>query len=170
MNRNECSYRSATCGGCKTGYVEYNDKCVEQCGQAIDLAFLLDASGSISKAEFNLQLKFIEQVADRFHVGTGQLDAQVALGTFHNKSSLWGSFGQFTTNGALNSKINSITHPQGNTDTRAGIKMMETHIFETERKMRPASANVARILLVITNDNQLPHRVSGPLFLLQPRQ
>ena len=99
--RESCSYYSAVCGACRAGYVDVKGACLEQCDRAVDLAFLLDASGSISKSNFDLQLEFTRLLADRFKIGTGKYDAQVALGTFATHAKIESRFGAYPSNSLL---------------------------------------------------------------------
>jgi len=77
------------------------------CEGQVDLAFLIDASGSVTQANFNKQLDFVKEVVTKFDIGKDK--TRVSVSTYDTAFTL--SFGLDTYVCALRHAQLAGTHP-----------------------------------------------------------
>ncbi|RNA13431.1 chitinase [Brachionus plicatilis] len=101
--------------------------CVEECSSNMDLAFLIDSSGSIQSRDFIRALEFVENA----------VNIETYLNTTHSKDDLI-------------ERISMINHMRDVTFT--GEALNEAFkIYSSERGMRDSSLGVGKIIIVLTD-------------------
>ncbi|XP_063427264.1 collagen alpha-1(XII) chain-like [Mytilus trossulus] len=130
----------------------YFSSCTCACHDKVDLAFLVDSSGSVGSANFVKVKNFVASSLNRFIIGNRDTLASVAtfsstpheevkLNSFHDKLSL------------INA-INGIRYISGGTNTGQALKFVGSNIFQPSSGDRIDARNV---LVVITDGRSNNH-------------
>lgn len=124
----------------------------------VDVAFLLDSSGSIqSSGEHNYQIMkdFIKGIVKSFKIGPD--DTTVAVATFSSKSKfqIHFDFTEYTTTADIVDAIQNIPFYDGYTYTGDALDRLREDLFPLAR------ANVPHILIVLT-DGRARDKVDEP--------
>eukprot|EP00040_Diaphanoeca_grandis_P019479 m.102871 g.102871 ORF g.102871 m.102871 type:complete len:1482 (+) comp27446_c0_seq1:169-4614(+) len=146
-----------------------SDECTKQtvagdalfaCGP-VDLMFLLDSSGSfnipsIGGTPRNFQdnvLTFVDAVASRFDVGLDDDQTRVGVSTFSGTADLRIALGEHGDMCGLSESISTIPYVGGPTYTSLGLENVLFELMKEGQGLRPAPANVRRVLVVLTDGN-----------------
>ncbi|XP_051958842.1 integrin alpha-X [Xyrauchen texanus] len=163
MIHDQKSSKLAICGptipkNCK-GFTSYNGMCfisennvvkppipssLRDCPGQIDIAFLLDGSGSVGWNNFNTMKRFVANVIKRF---AGR-DAQFAIAQYSVYCSIHYDFIQLSQKSTWEENVMNINYMGGGTLTANAIIQVVNDLFTPARGARP-SAN--KILLVVTD-------------------
>lgn len=119
-------------------FFHFSEKC------QIDLAFILDGSGSITFINFLKILDFVKNVTKQLEIGPNAVE--VAAVSFSDYARVEFGFGAFNTQNALNVAIDSIQYDAGGTNTASGIRTARLGVFQ--HNSRP---NAVKVGLVITD-------------------
>ncbi|XP_061188685.1 uncharacterized protein LOC133196852 [Saccostrea echinata] len=110
----------------------------------IDLAFMLDGSGSIAFLNFLRMLEFVKNTTKQFEIGLNAVE--VAVISFSDYSRVEFGFGQFNTHSGINTAIDNVQYDAGGTNTASAIRTARMSVFGYNS--RP---NAAKVGLVITD-------------------
>lgn len=110
----------------------------------IDLAFIVDTSGSIGYFNFIDMLGFMKKVTRGLNIGPG--DSQVAVVSFSNTARLEFGFEEHQDHASLERAMNIINYDAGGTATNKGIKLARESVFETSSRK-----SATKVALVITD-------------------
>ena len=115
------------------------------CTASIDLAFIVDSSGSINEKDpnnWNTVLRFVERVVERFD-NIGSDGVRVGLVVYSNNPEV--SFFLNTHNNRQNTvnAIRNVPYIGGTTNTAGGLEFMNDRIFNGNNGDRPGVPNVA---------------------------
>ncbi|XP_062612911.1 uncharacterized protein LOC134274667 [Saccostrea cucullata] len=110
----------------------------------IDLAFMLDGSGSIAFLNFLRMLEFVKNTTKQFKIGSDAVE--VAVISFSDYARVEFGFGQYNTHSAINTGIDNIQYDAGGTNTASAIRVARTSVFGYNS--RP---NAVKVGLVITD-------------------
>ncbi|XP_078393458.1 integrin alpha-M-like, partial [Cetorhinus maximus] len=110
----------------------------------IDIAFLIDGSGSVIDKDFDKMKSFIKAIMQRF----SKTDTQIALAQFSHTTRIEFTFTQY--NQAINKKslVDKIWQIRRGTSTPSGIKYVADNIFTSSAGAR---AGAKRIMITITD-------------------
>ncbi|XP_026018700.1 integrin alpha-M-like [Astatotilapia calliptera] len=114
------------------------------CPTQVDIAFLLDGSGSVSVSDFQTMTTFVEDLIQAFL----SIDAQFSVSQFSSLPRVHFYFKKFSSSGSLKTEIDGITQLGGSTDTAGGIRHVVNNVFTPQRGSRP---DVKKVLIVITD-------------------
>ena len=128
-----------------------------QCDRPVDLAIVLDKSGSIcANKGSNCQnwkdmTGFAEKLADAFKIGTTELHAKVALVGFGTDATVEFGFNAHQTNGAVKRAIRSSQYHRDfangqATNTAAALSLVRNTVLKSAR-----SPEIPRIVVVVTD-------------------
>ncbi|KAF4015776.1 hypothetical protein G4228_007372 [Cervus hanglu yarkandensis] len=112
--------------------------------QEIDIAFLIDGSGSIDRADFKRMKDFVRAVMD-LSKGT---DTQFSLMQYSNLMKTHFTFSQFQTTRSSRSLVDPIAQLNGLTFTATGIQKVVRELFH---RRNGARTNARKIIIVITD-------------------
>jgi len=130
------------------------------CNRVIDLAFLVDESGSICDTDTGPRLsdgscnnwdnlrRFIVAIIDEPTLLIGPNDARVSLVTFANEGLVKFNFNRYTNKDNLTAAVSSLQHGGGNTNTSGGIFKLLSEVFVVANGDRP---DVQNIVILITD-------------------
>jgi len=126
-----------------------NQACGGVCKKAIDLGFIMDASSSVRRINYNKVKSFIKDLSDEFMIGA----SATRFGIIHYSNSARLDFTPRDTayheRTALKAKIDSIVYSYGGTRTDRALRMAETEFFCSG--CNPAGK--PKVLMVITDGN-----------------
>ncbi|MXQ89875.1 hypothetical protein E5288_WYG014031 [Bos mutus] len=112
--------------------------------QEIDIAFLIDGSGSIDQTDFTRMKNFVRAVMDRSK-GT---NTQFSLMQYSNLMKTHFTFNQFWTSRSSQSLVDPIAQLNGLTFTATGIRRVVRELFHSKNGARKSAR---KIIIVITD-------------------
>lgn len=116
------------------------------CPFAMDVAFLLDSSGSIGQNNYLDMKRFINEVIDHFHISPK--DTHVGVVSFSTQAQTEIRFTSKQTADAIKPSVLNITYQGRGTYIDRGLNKTHMDLFSAQGGMR---TNVPHILLVITD-------------------
>ncbi|XP_042071716.1 integrin alpha-M isoform X1 [Haplochromis burtoni] len=117
---------------------------LEVCPPRVDIAFLLDGSGSVSSGDFQTMKKFVKDLIQSFL----SIDAQFSVSQFSRSPQVHFYFKKFSSSGSVATDIDGISQHRGATFTAKAIKHLVENVFTSHRRSRP---DVKKVLIVITD-------------------
>ncbi|XP_078378137.1 uncharacterized protein LOC144661308 isoform X1 [Oculina patagonica] len=155
LSDTECSEGQRCCPSLDTGCTLQCTKAevLEGCPAPLDIALLIDASGSISRRNFGKFKEFLERLVDRFDIS--ESGTHIALIEYSTDASVQLRFNDFS-GAQLNAvnvkrKITSLPHTRGFTYIDKALALADTEIFSAKGGMR---LNVAKIAIIMTDGSQ----------------
>eukprot|EP00041_Stephanoeca_diplocostata_P038734 m.1547738 g.1547738 ORF g.1547738 m.1547738 type:complete len:2579 (-) comp25261_c0_seq2:183-7919(-) len=136
----------------------------DSCTAPLDLMFLLDASGSIDIPRFggrpgnfqNKVLGLVETMITYYSIGMSVNDTRVGVVTFSDETHLRIPLNGYSTAESLTSAVQAIEYSGGATYTSAGLHRIRTEMMTDANGLRPLSAGVSRVLIVVTDGQATP--------------
>ncbi|RXN35714.1 integrin alpha-M-like protein [Labeo rohita] len=110
----------------------------------IDIAFLMDGSGSVNDVDFNKMKNFVVEMIKSFI----DHDTQFAIAQFSTYCTVHYKFQQVKNAKAWEDAVTKIGQIKGWTNTAKAIKQLVRELFVSERGARPSAS---KILVVITD-------------------
>ncbi|XP_031556840.1 uncharacterized protein LOC116293538 isoform X2 [Actinia tenebrosa] len=144
--------RSRTCQGGSScaGSARQVERCDVQhcphCPNTIDLAFLLDASGTIDDSQWKLTKDFVRGVSSAFHVADN--GTRTAIITFSTLPHLEKTFQEMNEKDIMDAYLDSVTQPRGETRTDRALKLAREHILSDDSGSR---LTVPKAVVMITD-------------------
>jgi collagen type VI alpha len=129
---------------CRSGFSGVN--CERRCGSEYDVTFIIDKSGSIRRERFPFIRNFINDVIDKFEVGTDRM--RVSAVSFSDNSAMEFRFNQHYNKQDVMSAINSTKFTGGRTRTESAIGMMMDQVMRADQGDR---SNVQNYCIIITD-------------------
>ncbi|XP_050959108.1 integrin alpha-M-like [Labeo rohita] len=110
----------------------------------IDIAFLMDGSGSVKNVEFNKMKNFVIEMIKSFI----DHDTQFAIAQFSTYCTVHYKFQQVKNAKSWEDAVTKIGQIRGSTNTAKAIKQLVRELFASEGGARPSAS---KILVVITD-------------------
>lgn len=143
----------------------YNDRLARaEClaGRRVDLAFILDGSGSIGDDTFELQKAFVNTVIDRMDIGDNA--TRISVVQFAEQPRMEIGLTAYSEAKQLQSAIQNIAYLSGATSTGAALQFTLDNVFQEAR-----GGDIPKVVVVIT-DGQSQDDVSRPAQHLKDAQ
>ena len=126
----------------------------DSCPRGIDLAFLIDSSGSIEDLFQggypgifrNNVLAFVSSVVANFNIGVEINQTQIGLVAFSSTAQLQFYLNNFTTVTTVQAAVGETPLANGLTATSDGLAMIQNQIFAEGTGARPVALGVGHIL------------------------
>ena len=112
----------------------------------MDVAFILDSSGSIGRTNYLKQKEFVKQVARSFGVAPGQ--SQAAMVLYSSTASVQARVGQYATAEEFAKAVDALPYERGRTRIDMALDLASTDIFPAARP------GVPKIAILITDGKQ----------------
>lgn len=123
---------------------------VKECKAAVDIAFLVDSSGSISRKNFVKMKNFLKTLVNSFDIGPDA--AHFAIIAYSTKAKTMLKFsdlrGNQITSEAVIKKIDSLPHQRGLTFIDKALRLAEGEVFNTANGMRKVIVKVNASLFI----------------------
>ncbi|XP_078377290.1 cuticlin-6-like [Oculina patagonica] len=114
---------------------------------SVDVAFIIDSSGSIGATNYQNQKNFVKAVAKSFGIAPGKSRAAMVL--FGTSASVQARFGQYATMEEFGRAVDALPYDEsGSTRIDKALDVVATEIFPAAR------ADVPKIALLITDGVQ----------------
>lgn len=117
----------------------------------VDLAFVVDSSGSVGQAGFTLAKQFVAEVADRFPLGASE--TRVGITQFSDNPQLELVFSEGVDRTNIQNKLGSMFWIHGRTETSKAIEFTTANLFNVPRP------EATPVMIVITDgvSSDTPH-------------
>ena len=112
----------------------------------MDLAFIIDSSGSISRRNYAKVKVFVQHVARAFGISPSGTQAGIVL--YSNKASIKAHFGQYLTTEDFVKAVDRLPHERGVTYIDRALRLAASQLFPRARK------NVPKIAMLLTDGKQ----------------
>ncbi|XP_067022999.1 collagen alpha-4(VI) chain-like [Acropora muricata] len=116
------------------------------CQTPVDLAFIVDSSGSIGSKNYLKEKHFIKQLARSFGVAPGQ--SRAALVLYSNSASVKAGFDQYPTLEQFHKSVDDLPYEKGFTRIDLALQKANQEVFPQARK------GVPKIAILITDGKQ----------------
>ena len=135
------------------------------CQNPIDLAFIIDCSGSVKAADFQLGLQFITRVTEYFKIGY-PYGTRVALIRYHATATIMFSFNTYVKKQDVLKAIGEIPYePGGSTRTDLALLEAQRNLFgNPDNGVRAIEFGVPRVLVLLTDGRA----TSGTASVIEP--
>lgn len=112
------------------------------CGLSkVDVTIILDASTSVTEANFQKMRQFAKDLVDKADVDSGSV--RFATLIYSTDVQVQFYLDQFSTRSATKAAIDKIPYIYGSTNSADALKTMHTQVFNRARGDRPAADNIA---------------------------
>ena len=118
--------------------------CERGCSGKVDIAFVLDASGSIRNERFPKVIDFVVSIIEEFQVS--QKDTRIAAVSYSDSASAQFLLNTYQTKQDVQLALRRIKFIGGRTNTASGLRVMIDEIFTSANGDRPDAPNYCFIL------------------------
>lgn len=126
-------------------YIDLATKATEyDCNGKLDLAFLMDSSGSIMSPDYNLQLNFVADVVSALPVSRDHV--QVANTVFGTSATVTFNFDTYTDKADILHDLKHTPKDNGGTNTPEALHLTRTEVFNSTNGARQDARKVAVLL------------------------
>jgi uncharacterized protein YegL len=115
-----------------------------QCSARVDLAFLMDASGSIGQRDFQKERDFVKAMASSFTFARDQTLAAVI--TYNDKANLDIPFGRHLNRDSFRLEVDQVPYTLGQTRIDKALAMATEKVFTRSAGSRPGFPKMVVIL------------------------
>ena len=131
----------------------------------LDLYFVLDESGSVTLANYQLMKEFAENIADSFTIGPE--DVQIGLLSFSSSNVFRFRLNTYSSKAPLLQAIRDIPYATGGTNTAGALDAIRTEAFLESSGARPMNQGIPRVIIVVTDgrSNDMSATVSAAMLL-----
>ena len=109
-----------------------------------DIIFVLDESGSIGSADFNLMKSFVSQLVGRLDIDSG--NTRVGLVTFSSSVGTSFNLNAYSTVASVQAAVDSLRYGGGGTNTAAALAHVRTTMLTSAAGDRSDVPNVVVVL------------------------
>ncbi|CAB4015949.1 von Willebrand factor A domain-containing 2-like [Paramuricea clavata] len=131
-----------------------------KCNRSVDVVFLIDESGSVSRRDFQESLDFVKTMIKAFP-DQKKDGTRFGLSTFSSSYRSHFYLSSYTKQSDYLSAIGRVFFARGGTNLGRALEEILTDQFTEERGLRPEIDGVPRVLIVLT-DGQSDDSVSIP--------
>ncbi|XP_067023578.1 protocadherin Fat 4-like isoform X2 [Acropora muricata] len=129
------------------------------CQTSVDLAFILDSSGSVGSYNFNLVKNFVKNVVDFFNIG--KAGTHVAVVTYSTNTKLEFNLKAYYTKSSIKTAVGKISYRGGWTYTANSLDYVRKNIFATSQGMRP-DQSIPKVTVLLTDGYSNGRSVADP--------
>lgn len=134
----------------------------KSCNATVDVAFIIDSSGSIARRNYEKIKAFVKYIARSFGISATGSRAGIVL--YSTTASVKAHFGQYPTTEEFNKAVDDLPHERGYTYIDKALGVANWQLFPRARK------NVPKIAMLLTDGEQTDpdgtvnlRRASAPL-------
>ena len=106
----------------------------------MDIAFIIDSSGSIRRRNWERMKRFLKAIVSKLDVSNSA--TQVAAIAYSNNSKVEIRFNDFQATDVINGKIDQMNWQRGFTYTDKALLLADSDLFQTSNGMRPGVPKV----------------------------
>ncbi|XP_048581312.1 uncharacterized protein LOC5512067 isoform X7 [Nematostella vectensis] len=154
---NECELRMDSCKNNKSIAIQFRKECPAPCQGKVDLAFIVDSSGTIGPMNWKLIKGFIISLAKEFDIGED--GARIAVISYSTDAKVELRFrdlvGQDINHKNVSAVIQPMPRQKGYTFIDKALYLADNEVFTIEAGMR---LNAAKVAMVFTDGKQTRKR------------
>jgi len=111
-----------------------------------DIIFVVDESGSIGAADFDLMKSFLSRLVGRLDIDTG--NTRVGLITYSSDIGSGFNLSDYSTVASMQSAISALTYAGGGTNTAGALAYVRTKMLTSAAGDR---SNIPNVVVVVTD-------------------
>ena len=115
-----------------------------ECFNFADIAFVLDASGSVRSNNFDKMKDFLKTMVDQLNVDIEQ--SNVAMVTFSDVAEVQFHLNHHESRPEIKDAIDKVKYARGTTNTADALRVLRTEVFTRQNGDRPDLKNIGIIL------------------------
>ncbi|CAD5113974.1 DgyrCDS3137 [Dimorphilus gyrociliatus] len=116
-----------------------------ECSESVDVAFVIDSSGSVSRGNFNKLLIFVEYMIRSMGIRYG--NNRFALVTFSNNAKLVFNLERHSTISSLSKAVMSAKYTPGRTNIASAFRILRESVFLSKSGDRPGIPNIVVLII-----------------------
>lgn len=137
------------------------------CGERTDLAFAIDASGSMGDEDFAKAKRFVKALTASFKVS--YKGTHVGVIRYSTQAKVMFNFNSYFTHDEVNDAIDDIEYIEGGTRTELALHLARTELFSESGGYRPPQ-DIFKIFILMTDGrSESRRRVAKEAKLLKQR-
>uniref|UniRef100_A0A8D2Q5T5 VWFA domain-containing protein n=1 Tax=Varanus komodoensis TaxID=61221 RepID=A0A8D2Q5T5_VARKO len=133
--------RHASLAGCKN--VHY------------DLVFILDASSSVGKEDFEKVRQWVANLVDTFEIGPDK--TRVGVVRYSDRPTTEFDLGRYRTREEIKDAAKNIKYYGGNTNTGDALRYINTYSFSAAAGGRPSDGTIKKVAILLTDGRSQDH-------------
>lgn len=116
---------------------------------ALDIAFVMDESGSIGSTNYKRMKDLVHSTVETFNIGPDHV--RVSMITYSSSARVRFHLNTHTTKASVLETIDNLPYARGATNTHKALDTVRNSVFTAENGVRLSSKGVPRIVIVITD-------------------
>lgn len=120
-----------------------------KCHSKIDMAFLLDSSGSITRQQFEIAKKFAADLVKHFDISKEKTN--VAVATYSQYARTTRTFENHASQKLVLKAIRGLSYEGAASRLDLGFDLVRSTLFDTQKGARPTNKAVKRVAVFITD-------------------
>ena len=106
----------------------------KECSSELDIAFIIDSSGSIGRRNWELVKRFVKALSSKLDVST--FAAKIAVISYSSNPEVVWRFSQTQETDKINQVVDQMRYQRGFTYTDKALQLAERDVFQTSNGMR----------------------------------
>ena len=102
-----------------------------ECSKVLDIAFMIDSSGSLDTSDFNRALDFVKTIVYGLTINSDGSGSRVAALSYSKQVDLGFDLNDYYDKGSIIKKIGKLTYFGSGTYTHLGLRTLATKVFQT---------------------------------------
>ena len=118
---------------CKSGHIFYHKSLLplSACPKALDIAFMIDSSGSLDRSDFERALEFVETIVYGLTINSDGSGSRVAALSYSKNVDLGFDLNDHYDKNDIIQEIAKLTYFGSGTYTHLGLRTLATKVFQT---------------------------------------
>ncbi|KAK2561274.1 Collagen alpha-6(VI) chain [Acropora cervicornis] len=146
---NECLMRQQACKANFNVSVAKQGQCEKDCRSAVDIAFVIDSSGSIGSRNWERIKRYVKSIVSKFEMGSSATRMAIIVYSTNPRVALL--FSSFQGTDMVNKVLDDMRWQRGSTYTDKALLLAASSVFLASNGMR---SNVPKVAVVITDGKQ----------------
>ncbi|XP_058955872.1 cartilage matrix protein-like [Pocillopora verrucosa] len=122
---------------------------IEKCDRKIDLAVVLDVSGSINDENISLAKKFAKTLLRRFRISRDNV--RVSFVAYSESVKIYSTFEDDQEEEGLEQKVNNMFFEGSSTKTRKALSVLNNQLFVQKHGSRIEESDVRKVAVILTD-------------------
>jgi len=120
-----------------------------ECSKALDIAFMIDSSGSLDASDFRRALDFVKTVVYGLTINSDGSGARVAALSYSTQVDLQFDLNDYYTKDKIIQQIDELTYFGRGTYTHLGLYTLASKVFQTRFGARSTQEGMKSIMILI---------------------
>ncbi|KAF7237373.1 Collagen alpha-1(XXII) chain [Varanus komodoensis] len=120
-----------------------------------DLVFILDASSSVGKEDFEKVRQWVANLVDTFEIGPDK--TRVGVVRYSDRPTTEFDLGRYRTREEIKDAAKNIKYYGGNTNTGDALRYINTYSFSAAAGGRPSDGTIKKVAILLTDGRSQDH-------------